>query len=276
MPDMSLFWLRIAAIFYAAGLFRTLWLFLKNRNTDPPAAPGLAVLGSFAIGSVLHAVSIVERSVSVGHFPVDNVFESLSSFAFFLGLLCLFVHWRYSFSSLGILLFPIVSLMTWIASTEGPLAPWSNPRVRDAWLIVHVTLILCGIASVCITAGASIFYLIQERKLKRKDLEGASRLPALGTLDSMINRTMGLGFVFTTLGVLAGTTWAYVESGTRWLGNANVQFALFTWLFYLTMIFLRTSQGWRGRKTAYMALSLLGFSALTWATHVGLRTTLER
>lgn len=276
MPDMSLFWLRIAAIFYAAGLFRTLWLFLKSRHVEPPTAPGLPVLGSFAVGSVLHAVSIVERSVSVGHFPVDNFFESLSLFSFLLGLLCLFAHWRYSFSSLGILLFPMVSLMSWVASTETAVGAWTNPRLRDAWLIVHVTLILCGIASVCITAGASIFYLIQERKLKRKDLEGASRLPALGTLDRMINRAMGLGFVFTTLGVLAGTTWAYVESGTRWLGNGNVQLALFTWFFYLTMIFLRTHQGWRGRKTAFMALGLLGFSALTWATHVGLRTTLER
>ena len=158
--------------------------------------------------------------------------------------------------------------MTWVASTESPVTPFSNPRVRDAWLIVHVALILFGIASVCLTAGASIFYLIQERKLKLKDLAAASRLPALGTLDLLINRAMGLGFVFTTLGVLAGATWAYVESGTRWMGNSNVQLAIFTWLFYVTMIFLRTSQGWRGRKTALMALSLLGFSALTWATHV--------
>lgn len=276
MPDMSLFWLRIAAIFYAAGLFRTLWVFLKQRGADQPTAPGLPVLGSFAVGSVLHAVSIVERAVSVGHLPVDNFFESVGFFAFLLGLFCLIAHWRYSFSSLGVLLFPIVSLMTWVSSTQSPLAVWSNPRVRGAWLIVHVTLILCGIASVCLTAGASIFYLIQERKLKRKDLAGASRLPALRTLDSVINRAMGLGFVFTTVGMLAGTTWAYIESGTRWLGNPNVQFALFTWLFYLSMIYLRSSQGWRGRKTAFMSLSLLIFSALTWVTHIGLRNTLER
>jgi len=276
MPDMSLFWLRIAAILYAAGLFRTLWTFLKTRESDGPTAPGLAVLGSFIVGTILHSVSIIERGIAVGHLPVDNFFESVSLFALLLALFYLFVYWRYSFYSIGILLFPIVAVLTWIASTESPITVWSNSRVRDAWLIIHVSLILFGIASVCLTAGASIFYLIQERKLKLKDLAGASRLPALRTLDSLINRAMGLGFVFTTLGVLAGATWAYIESGTRWMTNANVQLALFTWLFYLTMIFLRTSQGWRGRKTAIMALGLLGFSALTWATHVGLRTTLER
>ncbi|WP_031495861.1 cytochrome C assembly family protein [Bryobacter aggregatus] len=276
MPDLSLFWLRIAAILYAAGLFRTLWPFLRTRQADAPLAPGLAVLGSFAVGTVLHMVSIVERSIRVGHLPVDNFFESVSMFAFLLALLYLFVYWRYSFFSLGILLFPVVSLLTGIASTESPITVWANARVRDAWLIIHVTLILFGIASVCITAGASIFYLIQERKLKQKDLAGVSRLPALRTLDSLINRAMGLGFVFTTLGVMAGAGWAYVESGTRWMSNANVQLGLFTWLFYLSMIFLQTSQGWRGRKTAFMALSLLGFSAVTWAAHIGLRTTLER
>ncbi len=273
---MSLFWLRIAAIFYAAGLIRTLWLFLRERANERGVAPGWPVLGSFAIGTVLHAVSIVERAFVVGHLPVDNFFESLSLFAFVLGIFCLLAHWRYSFSSLGVLLFPVVSIMTWVASTQSPVAVWTDLRVRGAWLIVHVTLILCGIASVCLTAGASLFYLVQERKLKKKDLAGASRLPALRTLDGMINRAMGLGFVFTTLGVLAGSTWAYVESGTKWLGNPNVQFALFTWLFYLLVVFLQTSQGWRGRKTALMSLSLLAFSAVTWMTHIGLRNTLER
>jgi ABC-type transport system involved in cytochrome c biogenesis permease subunit len=276
MPDLSFFWLRIAAMLYAAGLFRTLWIFVRSRQADSPFAPGHAVLGSFIVGVVLHMVSLVERGLAVGRVPVDNFFESVSLFAFVLALVYLFVHWRYSFSSLGVLLFPVVSIMTWVASTETSLTVWSNTRVRDAWLIIHVALILFGIASVCVTAGASLFYLVQERKLKLKDLAGASRLPALNTLDSLINRAMGLGFVFTTLGVLVGCIWAYIESGTRWLGNSNVQFALFTWAFYLTMVFLRTSQGWRGRKTAFMALGLLGFSAITWATHLGLRTTLAR
>jgi hypothetical protein len=34
--------------------------------------------------------------------------------------------------------------------------------------------------------------------------------------------------------------------------------------------------GWRGRKAAVMALSVLGFSMLTWAAHVGLRSDLLR
>ena len=38
------------------------------------------------------------------------------------------------------------------------------------------------------------------------------------------------------------------------------------------MVFLRVSAGWRGRKAAYMAIVVVGCSALTWAAHVGLRS----
>lgn len=278
---MSLFWLRVSAVLYAAGLLRILWTLLRQRHTengpDPLAERSQPwFVASFVVATILHFVSITERGIAAQHFPADNFHESLSLFAFLLAAFYLFVHWKYSFSSIGVLLVPVVSLLTWIASTESPLTAWTNARVRDAWLLFHVGMILLGIASVVLTAGASIFYLVQERKLKRKDISGASQLPALRTLDSLINRAMGLGFVFTTLGVLAGSTWAYIESGTRWLSNTNVQIALFTWLLYLTLVFLRTNQGWRGRKSAFMSLGLLGANALTWATHYGLRSTLVK
>jgi hypothetical protein len=33
------------------------------------------------------------------------------------------------------------------------------------------------------------------------------------------------------------------------------------------MMFLRTTAGWRGRKAAIMTVTVLGFSAITWAAH---------
>ena len=66
------------------------------------------------------------------------------------------------------------------------------------------------------------------------------------------------------------------KDGTRWLGEAKVIISLITWGFYLVMVFLRANAGWRGRKAAFMALSVLGFSALTWAAHVGLKPLIEK
>ena len=128
-----------------------------------------------------------------------------------------------------------------------------------------------------VTAIASIFYLIQERQLKSKK-PGAifTKLPPLRTLDSLISNAMGVGFAFITLGTIVAMIWAFIESGSRWIGQPQIAISLLTWAFYLVMVFLRASAGWRGRKAAFMALSILGFSAITWAAHVGLRPLLEK
>jgi ABC-type transport system involved in cytochrome c biogenesis permease subunit len=133
------------------------------------------------------------------------------------------------------------------------------------------------VGALVLTAVASFFYLIQERRLKTKRAGTLlEKLPPLATLDNLITKSMALGFVFFTLGVIMAVTWAFVETGTRWIGDPNVTISLLTWVLCLAMIFLRATAGWRGRKAAILVLVVLGCSALTWAAHVGLRPTLLR
>ncbi len=272
MHEMSIFWLRAATALYAVGLADAVVTILHRRS--PLFRPALA---AFSVGVVLHMVAIVEMAVRFGHLPVDNFYESVSLCAFLIAVVFLLVYWRYEFSSLRIILFPLVFVMTLVGATEIPVARWSNPRVRDVWLLGHVALILLGYASLLVTAGASVFYLVEERRLKRKKLGGRfDRLPPLGTLDALITRSMGLGFLFITLGLIAASTWAFIESGTRWIGEAKIAVAFATWSVYLAMVFLKTVAGWRGRKAALMAVGALGCSAATWAAHVGLRSLLAR
>ena len=70
-----------------------------------------------------------------------------------------------------------------------------------------------------------MLYLFQERELKRKKPRKLYyRLPPLGTLDDLISNSMALGFVLITLAVIAGTTWAFVELKTRWIGSRRSSF----------------------------------------------------
>lgn len=270
--ETSILWLRVAACLYALGLLHSMLAVLRrNQNLYPIA------LESFRIGVVLHGVALVEVVLVMGHLPVENFYSTLSLCAFLIGVGFLVVQWKYHFSSTAVALFPLVFLMTLISSMEQPVASWPNTGVRDAWLVVHIVLVLAGYAALLLTAVAAIFYLIQERRLKRK--RGPSileKLPPLGTLDNVISISMGLGFVFLTLGVIFAVTWAFVESGTKWISDPKIQLSFFTWLLCLVMIFLRASAGLRGRKAAVMALAVLGCAALTWVAHIGLRPALER
>jgi ABC-type uncharacterized transport system permease subunit len=271
VAESSIFWLRVAACLYGIGLVHSMFVLLRRNQSLYPFA-----LGTFRVAVVLHGVALVELATAYGRLPLDSFFDTLCVCAFLIALVFLLVEWRYHFSSTAVALFPLIFLMTLVASTEQPVTSWPNVGVRDAWLIVHIVLVLAGYAALLLTAIASVFYLMQERRLKSKKQNALlEKLPPLATLDNMISISMGMGFVLLTLGMIFAVTWASVESGTRWIGAPQIQLSLFTWLLCLVMIFLRASAGWRGRKAAVMALAVLGCAALTWAAHVGLRPTLS-
>jgi len=157
------------------------------------------------------------------------------------------------------------------------VSAWSSPIVRDAWLIVHIVLVLLGFAALLFAAVASVLYLVQERELKaKKPRKLYYRLPPLGTLDDLISKSMTLGFVLMTLAVIAASTWAFIEHKTDWIKQPAIDISFFTWGIYMLLVFLRTNAGWRGRKAAIMTVAVLGFSALTWAAHARLGSMLMK
>ena len=113
-----------------------------------------------------------------GRLPVENFYGTINVCAFLIALVFLFVDWRYHFASTSVALFPLVFLMTLVAGMRQPVSAWSDVRVRDAWLIVHIVLVLAGYAALLLTAVSSIFYLIQERRLKSKKSHVAARKTA--------------------------------------------------------------------------------------------------
>jgi ABC-type uncharacterized transport system permease subunit len=272
MQDMSLFWLRVAAVLYSFGLVYVAD-FLLRRSTSlfRPA------LIAFATASVFHFVAIVEQSVANGHLAAQDFQQTLTLLALLLAIVFLVINWIYDFASLGLIAFPLVSMLTLLGATSKSLGPWPNSGLRDAGLLVHVLLNIGGFTCTLFMALASIFYLVQENHLKTKQpSKFFHRLPPLHTLDQLASRAMIAGFVFTTLGVIGGSAWAYMESGTRWIGEGKVHISLFTWCFYLAVVYLRTNAGWRGRRAAFLAFYVLLFSTLTWISHTGLRPLLAK
>ncbi len=265
---MSILWLRTAAALYSCGLlYALIYLFRRTTRLFTPA------LIAFGAGAVFHLVSIVELWQETGHLPLNNFYETSSICAFLIAILFLLAYTYYRIAIFGVCLFPLVFFMTLIGATEVPVSPWSNPQIRNIWLVIHVSTVLIGYAALLLSAVASVYYLLQERQLKRKRVAPSSNhLPPLATLDRIITQSMNTGFVFITAATITGVVWAFIESGTAWIGNPKLAFFLFTWAFYLAMIFLRVSAGWRGRRIAWLAVSVLACSIITWATHVSLRT----
>jgi ABC-type transport system involved in cytochrome c biogenesis permease subunit len=266
MAEMSVIWLRVAAALYSLGLLHAILTLVRNREHLFRVA-----LGAFTIGAVFHFVSIAEQGLISNRCPITNIYETLSMCAFLTALLFLFVHWRYKLESLGVFIFPLVFMMSLVAAVGNPVSAWSSPVVRNAWLTLHIVLVLVGYAALVFTAGASILYLFQERELKRKKPRQLYyRLPDLASLDDLISKSMTLGFVLITAAIIAGAVWAFAAAKTNWVSDPKVVISFFTWGIYLAMVFFRVTAGWRGRKAAIMVVTALGWSALTWAAHARL------
>ena len=271
--ESSVFWLRVAACLYAVGLLHSILVVVRHGQSVFSIARA-----AFRVAVVLHGVAIVERLLFENASP--NVFgggyQTLSVCAFLIALVFLIVEWKYRFEGLSVVLFPMVFGMTLVAAMERTPGPGAGEPMGQIWLGVHILLVLAGYAALSLTAVAAFAYLIQERRLKRKQASSLlERLPPLATLDNLISKSLGLGFAFLTLGLVFGIMWAVLYSpATSWIGDARITLSLLTWALLLVTMILRASVGWRGRKAAVMALAVLGCSALTWAAHAGLRATL--
>lgn len=274
--ESSVFWLRVAACLYAVGLLHAILVLVRHGQNVFPLARA-----TFRIAVVLHGVAIVERLMFVDGLSGGGFggrYQTLSVGAFLIAVVFLTVEWRYRFEGISVILFPLVFGMTLVPAMARAPGAGANEPMGQMWLGVHILLVLVGYAALSLTAVAAVAYLIQERRLKQKRASSLlERLPPLATLDNLISKSLGLGFAFLTLGLVFGIMWAEIYSpGTSWIGDARIALSLVTWLLLLVMMILRASAGWRGRKAAVMALAVLGCSALTWAAHAGLRTTLFR
>jgi ABC-type uncharacterized transport system permease subunit len=266
MAEMSVIWLRVAAALYSLGLLHAILTLVRRKEHLFRVA-----LGAFGLGSVFHFVSIVEEGIVNNRCPITNFYETLAMCALLIVVVYLLGHWRYKLESLSVFIFPLVFVMVLVATMGNPVSAWSSPVVRNTWLTVHIVLVLLGYATLLLAAVASLLYLFQERELKtKKPRSFYYRLPALGTLDDLISKSMATGFVLITLAVVAGSTWGFIEYKTAWISQPKIEISFFTWGIYMAMVFLRTIGGWRGRKAAIMTITVVCFAAVTWAAHARL------
>ena len=101
----------------------------------------------------------------------------------------------YRSTSLGIVIFPIVFVLTFASAVGQKPVTFASPALRSGWIFVHVVMIFTGYAGLFLSFGASLLYLMQERALKAKSSDGLlSKLPSLQTIDDIGYNSLLFGF----------------------------------------------------------------------------------
>jgi cytochrome c-type biogenesis protein CcsB len=204
---------------------------------------------------------------AMGAAPVLTLKSALSFFAWTILGAYLVFHLKFRLMVLGSFIAPLVACLLIISSAIPSTEVMVKPIFRSLWLTVHVSTSFVGNGMLAVTFVAGIMYLVQERQIKKKKLGTVySRLPSLATLDSINHYSLIWGFCFLTIGMITGAIYAQYALGSYWRWDPKEIWSLITWLFYAALLHERLAVGWRGRRTAIMAI--IGFVVLSF-TFIG-------
>ena len=260
---MPIIWLRVALALYALGLVYVLVALTRTRELLNRLALHAAYLGM-----VFHFVAIVESVHQSGELTFGSLSVAASALAFLIMMVFLIAYMVYQTTSPGIVVFPLVFLLTFIGATRQEPFVLASASARQGWLIAHISLIFAGYAALFLSFGASLLYLVQERSLKSKKAAGMmSRLPALEVIDQIGYRSLLLGFPFMTLGLIAGTVVAQATFGRVDFLDPKVLLSVLMWTVYMIMLYTRWNAGWRGRRAAYLATGAFIAAVVAWAAN---------
>jgi ABC-type uncharacterized transport system permease subunit len=213
-----------------------------------------------AIGVPLHAAQICVWSVFLHVCPVQGIHFALSVSSMLVCLVYVLARLRLRIDVVGAFVAP--QALAFLLASRFVGGVDVEPRLRSALLPFHVVSNLLGIALFTLAFAAAVAYLLQERRLKNKNLEGMERLPPIDALDRAEHRFLVAGFPLLTIGILTGTLWAReIEAGGAGeIARAALSYA--SWALIGGVLLLRAGAGWRGRRAAYGTILGFGLTVL--------------
>jgi ABC-type uncharacterized transport system permease subunit len=211
------------------------------------------------VGWLAQTALLVVQAARADGFPWGTWAGSLNLFVWLVVGAYLIWGCRAPYRLLGLLVMPVAALLLLIAWISGGAGSDGASDVDGLFLAFHVGLILAAFAGFTLAAGLAALYLWQERRLK-SHAPGVlrQRAPSQAALDTLTGRTVLVALPALTLGLAVGLARLGSEGGGF---DALMAVALLTWAAYAAFLVLRFEAGWRGRRTAYLALAAFALVA---------------
>jgi ABC-type uncharacterized transport system permease subunit len=187
----------------------------------------------------------------------------------------------------------LTALIYWLSSKGAPLArlqSWVSglaavsvlgmafftsthaiPNSQALALRMHLVVSFLAYGLLAVAALHAVLMTMLEKQLHRGALlqDGA---PPLLTLEAMLFRTLGVGFMLLTLAVFSGVFFSEELFGKALQFSHKVVFAILSWLVFGGLLLGRHFRGWRGRTA--LIWTVTGFTLLLLA-YLGTQFVLE-
>ena len=253
------------AVYTTAFVAFTIDLATRTTTEGPAVAKSTALraaMGLTIVAWALHATAALLRGLAAGRVPWANMFEfTLTATAIIVGVFLAAQFWQdLSFLGAFIVGFALIALGVATVNFYVDVIPLPD-ALQSVWLVIHVFVAVLGTAFFALGAGLSVTQLLQAR---REAGLSAPRfvvtLPSAEKLENLAFRTILIGFVFWTFTLIAGAIWASRTWGRYWGWDTKEVWTFIIWTIFAGYIHARATRGWRGSRSAWLAL--IGFSAV--------------
>lgn len=156
---------------------------------------------------------------------------------------------------LGVLVYPfiilcLVAALLW--QSEDSIA------VASTQLSIHILLSLSAYALLSIATIQALLYVYQERQLKHNTKTAMlMALPPLQTMEALLFKMLGIGFVLLSLTLLSGVVFSQQLFGHAFEFKHHTVLALLGWMVFGILLFKRVKYGLRGEQA--VAWTVAGF-----------------
>jgi ABC-type transport system involved in cytochrome c biogenesis permease subunit len=215
---------------------------------------GRAATLTLAGGIILHYAVLLERSRVVHAVPYDDLYGSMSLFAWLLAVTYLGLQILHRQRSVGPFVLPFV-LVLFAVACFAPVALPARPPARGTQFALHVTLNILAYAAFALSFVLSLIYLLQNRLLHDRRLGTPFwRFPALEVLERMSRSSAIVGLASLTVGITLGFVWANRIRGRYWNADAKEITTLVVFLLYVGYVWLARKTTWQGARAALLCV----------------------
>ncbi|MGC1934753.1 MAG: cytochrome c biogenesis protein CcsA [Candidatus Acidiferrales bacterium] len=205
------------------------------------------------LGLVAHYYALMERSRVIHAIPYDDLYGSMSLFAWLVALTYLGLEIYHRQRAVGSLVLPFVIFWLVVAVSVAPSSVHHVTVMSGALFALHITIGIWAYGAFAISFLLSLVYLFQNRVL-RGGRPGLAfwRFPALEVLERMSRSSVWVGLVLLLVGTTLGFTWEHRLTGHFAAADPKVLVTLVVVAIYAAYLAILHAPAWRGARAAFV------------------------
>ena len=200
----------------------------------------------FLGGLALETAYLVARGIVAGRLPLSNQFEFATSFSWGIGVLLVFMHYKFHTDWIETIAIAMTFLILSYAAFQPRAVNDLMPALRSFWFGFHIGSASFSYSAFMLAGAAGIRYI----HVYKKDPENEK----LEQMDYFIYRLISFGLLLLTITILTGAIWAEKAWSAFWTWDPKEVWALITWILYAIYLHLRLGRRKTGTFMAWYAV----------------------